>query len=154
MFLILTFSPLLKFLGKGSLRGRTFFSKKIFPSYFIESGNEATNGSVFWQARGSADWLPATGLEKTSLKGSQLAGDRKFFQGGRRRGAAPSHFFRGFTHPGSPTLAAEASKNLENVSTTPTRWIAAVSAAKEISRKVRKVREVLKMDANRSSKTA
>ena len=31
MFL-LYFLPLLKFFGKGSLRGRTFFSKKVFPS--------------------------------------------------------------------------------------------------------------------------
>ena len=47
-------SPLLKFFGKGSLRGRTFFSKKVFPSQFK--------------------------LEKTSTIGSQLTGDRKFFQ--------------------------------------------------------------------------
>ncbi|MBQ2621010.1 MAG: hypothetical protein IJF84_06685 [Thermoguttaceae bacterium] len=59
-----------------------------------------------------------------------------------------------FPHPGSPTLAAEASRNLFRRTTTPTRWIAAVSAAEETSRKVRKVREVLKTDAKRSARTA
>ena len=49
------FSPLTKVFWKGEFEGKNLFFKKGFPLLIK--------------------------LEKTSLKGSQLAGDRKFFQG-------------------------------------------------------------------------
>ena len=55
-----------------------------------------------------------------------------------------------FVLDGLPSRNAEASKILLNVSTAPTRWIAAVSAAEEISRKVREVRKEMK-DGNGES---
>ena len=50
-------SPLIKVFWKGEFEGKNPFFKKGFPLLIK--------------------------LEKTSLKGRQLAGDRKFFQGGR-----------------------------------------------------------------------
>ncbi|MBQ2620199.1 MAG: hypothetical protein IJF84_02570, partial [Thermoguttaceae bacterium] len=51
--------PLTKVFWKGEFEGKNLFFKKGFPLLIK--------------------------LEKTSLKGSQLAGDRKFFQAARRR---------------------------------------------------------------------
>ena len=50
-----------KFFQVKYYEGKTFFEKKVlplkhpFPKNFSKK-NQATNGSGFWQARGSADW--------------------------------------------------------------------------------------------------
>ena len=56
LLLILCYSPVTKVFWKGEFEGKNLFFKKGFPLFLFQ-------------------------LEKTSLTGSQLAGDRKFFQG-------------------------------------------------------------------------
>ncbi|MBR6436983.1 MAG: hypothetical protein IKS45_10775, partial [Thermoguttaceae bacterium] len=61
----------------------------------------------------------------------EFEGKNLFFKKGRR-GAAPSPRYRASAKNRSRwSFVAEASKKLENASTSPPRWIAAVSAAEE-----------------------
>ena len=80
--------PLTKVFWKGEFEGKNLFFKKGFPLLakrliLLETKIERPTGAIYGRRAAARTGSPPTGLEKTSTIGSQLAGDRMFFQGER-----------------------------------------------------------------------